>query len=113
MLPAATVLTILVTIPNALAGPALREGITRLAARRTQLVRGGPIFRLGFGIIVLLPFHRIAEGHGAELLSSRIRIRRRRRRGAVLAVLAHHQGRRPSDYRFVVGPARPLGFGYS
>jgi hypothetical protein len=44
MLPAMTVLTILVAIPNALAGPTLFEGIIFLAARRTTLALG-PIFR--------------------------------------------------------------------
>ena len=47
------VLTFLVAIPNALAGPALHEGITLLAARRTQLLSWGPVFRVGFGFIVL------------------------------------------------------------
>ena len=58
MLLAVFVLTILVAIPNALAPVALLEGITLLSASRTQqLGRGGPTFRIGFGII-LLPFHR-------------------------------------------------------
>ena len=73
MLLAVFVLAFLVAIPNALAGRTLLEGITLLSARRTQLLgRGGPILHSGCGII-LLPFHRIAERHGAELLSSRRR----------------------------------------
>ena len=63
------VLTVLVAKPNALAGPALHEVITLLAARRAQLGRG-LIFLLGVGITIL-PVHRLlAERHGAELLSS-------------------------------------------
>jgi hypothetical protein len=46
------VLTILVAVPNALARDTLLEGITFLAARRT-LGRGGPIFHVGFGIVIL------------------------------------------------------------
>ena len=59
------VLTILVAIPNALAGPALHEGITRLFARRAELGRGLVMF--GF---IILSFHRLAERQGAELVSS-------------------------------------------
>ena len=70
MLPPVFVLTVLVAIPYALAGPALHEGITLLFASRTHLGRGGPIFRVGFGIISL-SLHRFAERHGAELLSGR------------------------------------------
>jgi uncharacterized membrane protein HdeD (DUF308 family) len=78
MLLPVSVLTILVAIPNALAGPALFEGIciTLLAARRTQQLpgRGGPIL---LGVLVLLvgfvdlSFHSFAERHGAELVSRR------------------------------------------
>ena len=57
MLLAVLVLALLVTIPNALAGRALLEGITLLSARRTHL---GPIFRGGFGFI-FLSFRRFAE----------------------------------------------------
>ena len=51
------VLTVLVAIPNALAGPALHEGIAFLSACRTQIGRGGPIF-IGVGgfVIIILPF---------------------------------------------------------
>ena len=71
MLLAVMVLTILVTIPNALASVALLEGIAYLSARRTHF--GWGIFGGGYGIIILLPFPggRFAERHGAELLSSR------------------------------------------
>ena len=55
------VLTILVAIPNALAGPALHEGVTLLSARRTHLRRGrGPTFRRGFGFIIL-SLHRFTD----------------------------------------------------
>ena len=64
------VLTFLITIPDALAGPALHEGIALLAARRTRQLGWGPVFSGGFGIIILLS-HRFAERHGTELLSSR------------------------------------------
>ena len=71
MLFAVFVLTILVAIPNALAGRTILEGVTLLSARRTHLGRrGGPISRGGFGIIIL-SFNRFAERHGAELLSRR------------------------------------------
>ena len=71
VLLAVTVLTILVTIPNALASVALLEGIAYLSARRTHF--GWGIFGGGYGIIILLPVPggRFAERHGAELLSSR------------------------------------------
>ena len=63
------VLTFLVAIPNALAGRALLDSVTLLAARRTQLgwgpVRVVFVFRFGF----TLSFDRFAERHGAELLS--------------------------------------------
>ena len=62
MLLAVLVLTFFVTIPNALAGRTLLEGITFLSACRTQL-GFGPIFPGGFGIVIL-PFHRFAERHG-------------------------------------------------
>ena len=65
------VLTLLVAIPNALAGRTLLEGtsITLLAARQAQLGRG--LILLGVGITIL-PVHRfLAERHGAELLSCR------------------------------------------
>ena len=65
------VLTFLVTIPNALAGPALHEGITLRFARRAQLGRGGPIFRGGFGIVILFSHSFLAERQRTELLSSR------------------------------------------
>ena len=68
MLPPVFVLTLLVTVPNALAGPALHEGVTLLAARRTHLGRAGPTFCVWLGT-VLLSFHRFAECHCAELLS--------------------------------------------
>ena len=64
------VLTILVTIPNALAIPTLLEGITLRFARRTQLRRGGPIF-LGGVLVIFVSFRRFAERHGAELFSCR------------------------------------------
>ena len=64
------VLTLLVAIPNALAGPALHDGIALLAARRAQLLGWGPVFRVGFGFIIILSFRRFSERHGAELLSS-------------------------------------------
>ena len=48
MLLSVLVLTFLVAIPNALASVALLEGITLLAARRTQQFGGGPVFRGGF-----------------------------------------------------------------
>ena len=67
MLPSVMLLTILVAIPNALAGRALFEGITFLSARRTQLGRG---LILVLVILGILSFHRFAERHGAELLSS-------------------------------------------
>ena len=71
MLLPVTVLTILIAIPNALARRALLEGITFLAALRTQLLGWGPVrvvfvFRFGF----TLSFCRLAERHGAELLGS-------------------------------------------
>ena len=71
VLLAVTVLTILVTIPNALASVALLEGIAYLSARRTHF--GWGIFGGGYGIIIPLPFPggRFAERHGAKLLSSR------------------------------------------
>ena len=47
MLPAVFVLTILVAIPDALAGRTLFEGIGALAARGTKHCLG-PIFRGGF-----------------------------------------------------------------
>ena len=53
MLLAMFVLAFLIAIPNALAPAALLEGITLLFARRTQLGRGGPIFHVGFGIVIL------------------------------------------------------------
>ena len=46
------VLTLLVAIPNALAGRTLLGGITFLAARRAEL-GFGPIFRGGFGSTIL------------------------------------------------------------
>ena len=65
------ILTSGVAIPDALAVPALHEFITFLAALRTQLgwgpVRVVFVFRFGF----TLSFRRLAERHGAELLSSR------------------------------------------
>ena len=70
MLLAVMVLTILVAIPNALAGRALFEGITFLFTPRTQLGRG-PVFRGGFFGFIILSFHRFAERHGAELLRNR------------------------------------------
>ena len=70
MLLTVTLLTILVTIPNALAGRALFEGITFLFARRTQYGWGsiflGVLVIIGF---IILSFHRFAERHRAELLS--------------------------------------------
>ena len=64
------VLTVLVAIPNALAGRALLEGITLLFASRTQQFgRGGPIFRGGFGFIIFLSFPRFSERHRTELFS--------------------------------------------
>ena len=69
MLPPVALLTVLVAIPNALAGRALLEGITFLAARRTQLGRG--LILLGGLGIGILPFRRFAERHGAELPSCR------------------------------------------
>ena len=63
------VLTVLVTIPNALAGPALHEGITLLTARRAH--HGfGPILRGGF-VVIILPVRGLAERNGTKLLSSR------------------------------------------
>ena len=59
------VLAVLVAIPNALAIPTLLEGITFLAARRTQLLGWGLVFRGGIAILL-----RIPERHGAELFSS-------------------------------------------
>ena len=54
MLLAVLVLTFLVTIPNAMAAVAHLEGVTCLSARRTHLLgRGGPIFRVGYGFILL------------------------------------------------------------
>ena len=65
---AVAVQTILVTIPDAQAPAALFEGIALLAARRTLLGRG-PVFRsIGGFVIITLPFGRIAERDGAELL---------------------------------------------
>ena len=61
MLLPVLVLAVLVAIPNALAGPALHEGITLLTARRTQLLgwgRWGPVFRVGFTVFL---FRRCAE----------------------------------------------------
>ena len=68
MLLPVTILAIFVAIPNALAGCALHEFITFLAALRTQLLGWGPVcvvfvFRFGFT-------RRFAERHGAELLGS-------------------------------------------
>ena len=73
MLLPAFFLTHRVAIPNALAGRALLDGITRLSARRTQLLGrgGGPIFRVGFGGIIILPLRGCAKRHGTELLGSR------------------------------------------
>ena len=71
MLLPVLVLTVLVTVPNALAGPALHEGITLFAARRTQLLGWGLVFRGGS----ILPFRRFAKRHRTELLSSRGRHR--------------------------------------
>ena len=70
MLLPVSVLAFLVAIPNAHAIPTLHEGITLLAARRTQLGRGCRIFHVGFDFIVILSFCRCAERHGAELLGS-------------------------------------------
>jgi len=70
MLLAMFVLTFLVAIPNAHAPVALLEGVTLLSASRTQLGRGGPIFLGVFGVI-LLSLRRIAERHGAKLVSCR------------------------------------------
>ena len=64
------VLTILITVPNALAIPTLLEGITLLFARRTQLGRS-PVFRGGAFGFIILSFHWFAERHGADLLSCR------------------------------------------
>ena len=67
MLLAVMFLTILVAIPNALAGRALFEGITFLTATPNTAGSGVPLF-FGFD----LPFRgRFAERHGAELLCSR------------------------------------------
>ena len=68
MLLAVLVLAFLVAIPNAKAAVALLDGITLLAASRTQQFGwGGPIFRgRGFGGIIILPLRGIAERHGAK-----------------------------------------------
>ena len=58
------ILTFFVAIPNALAGPALHEGVALLTALRTQL-GWGPV---RVGVLVIFGFR-----HGAELLSSRRR----------------------------------------
>ena len=71
VLLAAFVLALLVAIPNALAGRTLFEGVAFLSARRTELLgSGGPIFRGGFGIVIL-PFCRFAWRNRVELLGSR------------------------------------------
>ena len=70
MFPPVFVLTFLVAIPNALAGPALHQSITFLPASRTHVLGwGGPIFHFRFGIIIL-PFHRSAKRQRTELLGS-------------------------------------------
>ena len=62
------VLAFLIAIPNALAGPALHEGITLLATRRTQL---------GWNLILLVlvifgfSFVGFTERNRTELLSNR------------------------------------------
>ena len=63
MLLVVTLLTVPVAIPNALARRALLDGITLLAARRTQLGRGGPIF-IGVLVIfgfIILSLHRFTD----------------------------------------------------
>ena len=70
------VLTFLVAIPNAPAGPTLLGGTTFLSAGRTQLLgRGGPIFLVVLviisGLIIIRTFHRFAERHGSDLSSCR------------------------------------------
>jgi len=56
------VLTILVAIPNAIAGRTILEGVTLLSASRTQQLLGrGPVFRGGF-----LFLRGFADRHGAE-----------------------------------------------
>ena len=71
MLLPVTILTILIAIPNALAGPALHEFFTFLTALRTQLLGWGPVH---VGVLVIfgftLSFRSFAERHGAELLGS-------------------------------------------
>ena len=69
MLLSVFVLTFLVAIPNAQASVTLLEGITSLAAGGAQQLGRGPVFCVGFGIIILS--RRFAERNGAELLSSR------------------------------------------
>ena len=54
------ILTFFVAIPNALAGRALLDGITFLSTRRALLGRGGPIFRVGFGFVIV-PSHRFPD----------------------------------------------------
>ena len=70
MLFPVTILTVLIAIPDTLAGRALHEGIALLTAFRTLLglgpVRVGVLVIFGF----TCSFHRFAERHGAELLSS-------------------------------------------
>ena len=53
----------------ALLGPLAVVGVCRLVVF-TGLLGRGPVFRVGFGFIVL-SFRRFSERHGAELLSSR------------------------------------------
>ena len=65
------VLAFLIAIPNALAGRALLDGITLLAASRTHLGRVGPTFCVWLGTVGLLSCHRFAEGNRIELLSGR------------------------------------------
>ena len=68
MLSAVVVLTLLIAIPNTLAGRTLLEGTTLLATSRTQL--GGPIFRVGLFGVIILTFWGAGDGHEAELLRS-------------------------------------------
>ena len=58
MLASMTLLTSNVAIPNTLAGRTPLDGVTLLAARRTQLLGRGPVFGVGF-----LAFHRFTDRH--------------------------------------------------
>ena len=71
MLLAVLILTLLVAIPNAPAPVAQLQSITLLFASRAEPLGFGPIFWGGFGFIFLSSFHRFADRHDTELISSR------------------------------------------